>query len=77
MNDFLQIQLWDYYWPSVNRVDGVNNGFFNYGKDGVKTVDAILYFDFSDGYKLPFPATISTLVAGNDFRYDKNGENPK
>jgi len=77
LNDFMQIQVWDYYWPSVNRVEGVDNSFFNYGKDGVKTVDAILYFDFSEGYKLPFNATISTLVAGNDFRYDENGENPK
>ncbi|WP_264521944.1 TorF family putative porin [Flavobacterium sp. N1994] len=77
LNDFLQVQLWDYYWPSVNRVDGVDNRFFNYGNDGVKTVDAILYFDFSEGYKYPFNATISTLVAGNDYQYDNNGENPK
>lgn len=77
INDFLQFQLWDYYWPSVSKVEGVNNGFFNYGNDGVKTVDAMLCFDFSEGYKLPFNATISTLVAGNDFRYDTNGENPK
>lgn len=77
INDFLQFQVWDYYWPSVEKVEGVDNGFFNYGKDGVKTVDAMLYFDFSEGYKYPFNATISTLVAGNDFRYDSNGENPK
>lgn len=77
LNDFLQFQVWDYYWPSVSKVDGVDNRFFNYGKDGVKTVDAILYFDFSEGYKFPFNATISTLVAGNDFRYDSNGENAK
>lgn len=77
INDFLQFQVWDYYWPSVSKVEGVDNSFFNYGKDGVKTVDAILYFDFSEGYKYPFNATISTLVAGNDFRYDSNGENPK
>jgi hypothetical protein len=77
MADFLQLQLWDYYWPSVRKVVGVNNDFFNYGRDGVKTVDAILYFDFSEGYKYPFNATISTLVAGNDYRYDNNGENPK
>ncbi len=77
LNDFLQFQLWDYYWPSVEKVEGVDNGFFNYGKDGVKTVDAMLYFDFSEGYKYPFNATISTLVAGNDFRYDSNDENPK
>ncbi len=77
INDFLQFQLWDYYWPSVSRVEGVDNNFFNYGSDGVKTVDAMLYFDFSEGYQYPFNATISTLVAGNDFRYDSNGENPK
>jgi hypothetical protein len=77
INDFLNFQIWDYYWPSVSTVDGVNNGYFYYGKDGVKTVDAILYFDFSEGYKYPFNATISTLVAGNDYRYDSNGDNPK
>jgi len=77
INDFLNFQIWDYYWPSVNKVEGVDNRFFYYGKDGVKTVDAMLYFDFSEGYKYPFNATISTLVAGNDFRYDSNGENAK
>ncbi|MGL2964014.1 hypothetical protein ACSVH2_09380 [Flavobacterium sp. RSB2_4_14] len=77
VNDFLQFQLWDYYWPSVEKVDGVDNNYFNYGTNSVKTVDAILYFDFSEGYKYPFNATISTLVAGNDYRYDSNGENPK
>jgi len=77
INDFLSFQIWDYYWPSVSKVEGVNNGYFNYGIDGVKTVDAILYFDFSENYKYPFNATISTLVAGNDYRYDSNGDNPK
>ncbi|MGG7036835.1 MAG: TorF family putative porin [Flavobacterium sp.] len=77
INDFLQFQVWDYYWPTVEKVEGVDNGYFNYGPDGTKSVDAILYFDFSEGYKFPFNATISTLVAGNDYRYDSNGENPK
>lgn len=76
VNDFLQFQLWDYYWPSVSSVDGIDNVFFNYGNDGSKTVDAIWYFDFSEGYRYPFNVTISTLLAGNDFRYDRNGENP-
>jgi hypothetical protein len=73
---FLSVQLWDYYWPSVSKVEGVDNDFFNYGKDSVKTVDAMLVFDFSE-YEFPLYATLSTLVAGNDFRYDANGENPK
>lgn len=77
INDFLQFQVWDYYWPSVTKVAGVDNRFLNYGKEGVKTLDAILCFDFSEGFKYPFNATISTLVAGNDYNYDSNDENPK
>lgn len=77
LTDFLEVQLWDYYWPSVSKVEGINNGYFNYGKNGTKSVDAMLCFDFSKGYRYPFNATLSTLVAGNDFRYDSNGENPK
>ena len=65
LTDFLQFQLWDYYWPSVSKVEGVDNSYFNYGTNGSKTVDAILYFDFSEGYQYPFNATISTLVQGN------------
>lgn len=76
LTDFLQVQLWDYYWPSVARVEGVSNRFFNYGPTSSQTVDAMLYFDFSEGYRYPFNATISTLIAGNDYRYTKN-ENPK
>lgn len=77
INDFLQFQLWDYYWPSVESIDGIDNSFLNYGNDSSKTVDAIWYFDFSEGYRYPFNATISTFIAGNDFRYDRYGENPK
>jgi hypothetical protein len=77
LNDFMQVQVWDYYWPTVQKVQGIDNRFLNYGADGVKTVDAMICFDFSDGYKYPFNATISTLVAGNDYRYDSNGEHPK
>ena len=76
VNSFLTLQLWDYYWPSVEKIEGVDNGFFNYGKNGVKTVDAMLVFDFSE-YDIPINATLSTFVAGNDFRYDDDGENPK
>jgi hypothetical protein len=76
INSFLSLQLWDYYWPSVEKIDGVDNSFYNYGPDGVKTVDAMMVFDFSD-YGIPINATLSTLIAGNDYRYDSNGENPK
>jgi hypothetical protein len=77
VNDYLSFQLADYYWPSLEKVEGVDNNFLNYGKDGTKTIDAAWLFDFSEGYKYPFNATISTLILGNDFRYDANGENPR
>ncbi len=76
INDFMNIQIWDYYWPTLDKMEGTDRRFFNYGPDGVKTVDATLYFDFSEGYNYPFNATISTMIAGNDYRYDSNDENP-
>ena len=77
VTDYMEIQLCDYYWPSVERVEGVDNGYFNYGKNSVKTIDASLLFDFDDAFEIPLKLTLSTLVAGNDYRYDSNGENPK
>jgi Bacterial protein of unknown function (Gcw_chp) len=74
--NFMTIEVWDYYWPTVSRVEGVTNDSFNYSNNGVKSVDLSLLFDFSDLW-LPFNATLSTLIAGNDFRYNANGENPK
>lgn len=76
VNKYLTLQVWDYYWPSVSRVEGIDNSYFNYGPNGVKTVDLNLLFDFSEVWR-PFTLTISSLLAGNDFRYDSNDENPK
>lgn len=74
--DFLSVELWDYYWPAFEKLEETNKNYFNYGADGVKTVDFTVVLDFSE-YRYPFHASISTLVAGNDYRYDGNGENPK
>lgn len=76
LTNFITVQLWDYYWPSVEKIAGKDNGFFNYGTNSVKTLDFIVLFDFSD-FGLPLNATISSLIAGNDYRFDSNGENPK
>jgi len=72
---YLTVEVSDYYWPSVQKVSGVDNHYFNYGKDGVKTVDLIWSLDYSEIDKnVPFEAVLSTLVAGNDFRYNSNGD---
>ena len=76
ITDFLQFQFWDYYWPSVSKVEGVSNKLFDYGTTSSQTIDAILYFDFSEAYRYPFNATISTFVGGNDYRFDSN-DKPK
>jgi len=76
INDFMNIQIWDYYWPTLQKLEGTDNRYFNYGPSSVKTVDATMSFDFSEGYRYPFNATISTLIAGNDYRYNRNDDNP-
>jgi len=77
LNPFLSFEVWDYYWPSFQMEEGVNRDYFNYGPDGVKTVDASIVADFSEGYRFAFDFTMSTLIAGNDYRYDANNENPR
>ncbi|HEX8270332.1 MAG TPA: hypothetical protein VF581_10615 [Flavobacterium sp.] len=77
VNDYLAISVWDYYWPTLHRMEGEEKSYFNYSENGVKTVDATVEFDFSEGYKYPFNGTISTFILGNDYRYNSDGENPK
>lgn len=76
INKFLKVQLSDYYWPTVETVDNIDNGYFNYSNNSVKTIDASLLLDFSDIWK-PVKITASTFLAGNDFSYDNDGQNPK
>lgn len=72
--DFMSVSVWDYYWPTYERFEGVDQNYFNYRPNGVKTVDATIEFDFSDGFKYPFNATISTLIGGNDYQFDENNQ---
>ena len=75
--DYFTVSLQDYYWPSTDRQEGVSNDFFNFGNDGSQSVDLQFLFDFSER-ELPLWATLSTLIAGNDFRYkDENYEKGK
>lgn len=70
--DYLTVSLQDYYWPSTDSQEGISNDFFNFGNDGSQSVDLQFLFDFSER-EFPIWATLSTLIAGNDFRYkDEN-----
>jgi hypothetical protein len=73
VTDFLTVSLQDYYWPSTDKQEGVSNNFFNFGNDGSQSIDLQLLFDFSEK-GVPMWFTLSTLVAGNDFRYKDDSD---
>lgn len=68
ITDYLTVSLQDYYWPSTDKQEGVSNKFFNFGNDSSQTLDLQLLFDFSEK-GVPIWVTLSTFIAGNDFRY--------
>lgn len=77
ITDYFTVSLQDYYWPSTDRQEGVSNDFFNFGNDGSQSLDLQFLFDFSEK-GVPIWVTLSTLIAGNDFRYkDENDEKGK
>jgi hypothetical protein len=71
--DFLTISLQDYYWPSTDKQEGVSNDFFNFGNDGSQSLDLLFMFDFTER-GVPIWFTSSTLIAGNDFRYQEQND---
>jgi hypothetical protein len=72
VTDYLTVSLQDYYWPSTDKQEGVSNNFFNFGNNGSQSIDLQFLFDFSEK-GVPIWVTLSTLIAGNDFRYkDEN-----
>lgn len=70
---YISLQLWDYYWPSVSKEEDIDNSFFNYGPNSVKTLVTELNFDYTET-EFPAHATLSTFIAGNDYYYNKDGE---
>lgn len=73
INDMFTVELWDYYWPTLEQYEGVDNSFFNYGKDASKSLDLKVIADFSEMW-LPLTASVNTFIAGNDFRYNSEGD---
>jgi hypothetical protein len=71
--DFLTISLQDYYWPTTDKQEEVSNDFFNFGNDGSQSVDLLFMFDFTE-LGMPVWFTSSTLIAGNDFRYEDEND---
>lgn len=73
ITDILSLKIWDYYWPSVQKISGVNNSYFNYSNNSSKTIDFNVIFDFEKIGK-PITFTVSTFLAGSDYRINTEGK---
>lgn len=73
----LKVMLSDYYWPATKNAyleDSSNSrgNYFDYSEGSAQTLDFSILLDFSKK-GLPLDFQWSTLVGGNDYKYDDNG----
>ncbi len=73
----VEIMLSDYYWPATKKAreeDVLNSrdSYFDYSEGSAQTLDFSILFDFSEK-GIPVDFQWSTLVGGNDYKYDVNG----
>jgi Bacterial protein of unknown function (Gcw_chp) len=69
----MSIMLADYYWPAPkNNFDWERSSYFDYSEGSAQTLDLCLLFDFSEK-GVPLDFQWSTLIGGNDYKYDAEG----
>lgn len=73
----ISIMLSDYYWPATkkaNEEDSANSRdpYFDYSEGSAQTLDMSILLDFSEK-GVPIDFTWSTLIGGNDYNYDADG----
>ena len=70
----MSVMLSDYYWPAPKKnVDWERSSYFDYSEGSAQTLDLSILFDFSEK-GVPLDFQWSTLVGGNDYKYDDNGK---
>lgn len=77
LSPIVTILLSDYYWPATKKAhekDVLNSrdSYFDYSEGSAQTLDFSILFDFSDK-GIPLDFQWSTLIAGNDYKYEDNG----
>lgn len=77
LTPIMSIMLSDYYWPATKKAheeDSLNSRdvYFDYSEGSAQTLDVFILFDFSKK-GIPLDFQWSTLVGGNDYKYDDNG----
>ena len=73
LTPIMSIMLADYYWPATkNNPDWERSSYFDYSEGSAQTLDLCLLFDFSEK-GVPIDFQWSTLIGGNDYKYDAEG----
>jgi hypothetical protein len=77
LNPIMNVMLSDYYWPATKKAyeeDSSNSrdSYFDYSEGSAQTLDFSILFDFSEK-GIPLDFQWSTIVGGNDYKYDDNG----
>lgn len=78
LTPIVEIMLSDYYWPATKKAheeDSSNSrdGYFDYSEGSAQTLDFSVLFDFSEK-GIPLDFQWNTIVGGNDYKYDGNGD---
>ncbi|WP_348811705.1 TorF family putative porin [Flavobacterium maritimum] len=67
------VMLSDYYWPATkNNPDWERSSYFDYSEGSAQSLDLSILFDFSEK-GVPLDLQWNTLIGGNDYKYDDNG----
>ena len=67
------VMLSDYYWPATkNNPDWERSSYFDYSEGSAQSLDLSVLFDFSEK-GVPLDLQWNTLIGGNDYKYDDNG----
>lgn len=73
LSPVINISLSDYYWPATdNNLDWEKSNYFDYSEGSSQSLDLSILLDFSEK-AVPIDFLWSTLIGGNDFNYDDDG----
>jgi hypothetical protein len=73
VSPIVNISLSDYYWPATAKnMDWEKSNYFDYSVGSAQTLDLSISLDFTEN-GVPIDFLWSTLIGGNDYNYDDDG----
>lgn len=74
LSPVLSVTLIDYYWPATRKnADWERSRYFDYSEGSAQTLDFSVLLNFTEK-GVPIDFQWSTIVGGNDYKYDENDE---